>query len=144
MFVIVSPQVYIEALSQNLIETDFWSFWIEYINPTTFLLSEHHSVIGLLTWNHLWFLPYLWVYCIFVIIFRRPLTIFLATTWLKRIPLVLMIFICMCTLITIWWLLGAAHPSTHDLINDWYNHGKYFLVFLTGYIFAIQKTGGKT
>ncbi|BBN82528.1 membrane protein [Pseudoalteromonas sp. A25] len=140
MFVIVSPQVYFEALSQNLIEPGFWQFWLAYINPNTTLLSEHHSVIGLLTWNHLWFLPYLWVYSIIVILFKQPLFLFANIRWLKQLPLTGMILFCMSALIAIWWALSAGYPSTHDLIQDWYNHGKYCFVFLTGFVFAIQKS----
>ncbi|WP_216628450.1 acyltransferase family protein [Pseudoalteromonas caenipelagi] len=139
MFVIVSPQVYFEALSQNLIEPDFWQFWLAYINPTTTLLSEHHSTIGLLTWNHLWFLPYLWVYSIIVILFRQPITSLANARWLKQVPLGLMLLFCMSALIAIWWALSASYPSTHSLIDDWYNHGKYFFVFLIGLVFAMQQ-----
>ncbi|MBU2179658.1 MAG: acyltransferase family protein, partial [Gammaproteobacteria bacterium] len=53
MFVIVVPQVYFEARSQNLIPPGYLDFWWHYINPKTDLLPDHHSPIGLLTWNHL-------------------------------------------------------------------------------------------
>ncbi|MBD1581119.1 acyltransferase family protein [Pseudoalteromonas sp. S16_S37] len=138
MFVIVSPQVYFEALSQNLIEPGFWQFWLAYINPATTLLREHHSAIGLLTWNHLWFLPYLWVYSIIALLFKQPLILFANTRRLKQVPLAVMVLFCVAALIAIWWALSASYPKTHDLINDWYNHGKYFFVFLTGFVFAIQ------
>lgn len=138
MFVIVVPQTYYEALDQSLIEPGFWAFWIEYINPNTNLLKEHHSPIGLLTWNHLWFLPYLWVYTVIVLVARRPLRELAQLLATKSFhPLVLTISV-VALLAMVWLLLRADFPSTHALLDDWYNHGKYFLVFSTGYLFASQ------
>ena len=73
MFIVVVPQIYFEALSQELIAPGFFAFWQDYINPNTELLKDHHSVIGLLTWNHLWFLPYLWVYSLIFVLLHKPI-----------------------------------------------------------------------
>ena len=37
-----------------------------------------------------------------------------------------------------WWMLNADFPSTHALVDDWYNHAKYFLVFIAGFLLARQ------
>jgi glucan biosynthesis protein C len=37
-----------------------------------------------------------------------------------------------------WWMLKADFPSTHALVDDWYNHAKYFLVFIAGFLLARQ------
>ena len=136
MFIVVVPQVYYEALSQQLIEPGFFSFWWQYINPNTELLREHHSPIGLLTWNHLWFLPYLWCYSVLLLLIAPGLN------WLARrlqpVPGSVALAFVMASLIFAWIMLRAAYPSTHALLDDWYNHAKYFSVFVAGYLFALQ------
>ena len=136
MFIVVVPQVYFEALAQQLIEPGFISFWWQYINPNTTLLPEHHSPIGLLTWNHLWFLPYLWCYSAIVLL-AAPLLNTLAGR-LQLLPGRIVLLLAMALLICAWYFLRQAYPSSHALLDDWYNHAKYFGVFIAGYLFALQ------
>ena len=139
MFVIVSPQPYIEFLDQGLINPGFWAFWLEYINPTTQLLAEKQSPIGLLAWNHLWFLPYLLLYTLITLCIYKPLTKLSESSRLHHLPLAVPIGFVIITLIVFRFWLGDRFPTTHDLINDFYNHSKYGLVFFTGFIFAKQQ-----
>ncbi len=139
MFVVVAPQPYIEALSQGLIEPGFIQFWLAYINPNTELLTEHHSPIGLLTWNHLWFIPYLFVYSAILIATRSLWSRLSASAWLSRIPTSLAVVAVILSMATIWFLLRQKYPVTHALLDDWYSHGKYFLTFVFGYLFAAQR-----
>jgi len=136
MFIVVVPQVYFEALSQQLIEPGYLSFWWQYINPNTELLRDHHSPIGLLTWNHLWFLPYLWCYSVLVLL-GAPLLNALARL-LQTVPGSIALLVVMAVLIAAWYFLRQAYPSSHALLDDWYNHAKYFTVFIAGYLFALQ------
>jgi hypothetical protein len=137
MFVVVVPQVYFEARSQQLIEPGYLNFWWQYINPNTELLREHHSPIGLLTWNHLWFLPYLFCYSVLLLplhgLFSR------LSTACERVPLwyfaLALIGLSLLAVLT----LRAAFPTTHALLDDWYNHAKYGLVFVAGYLLALQR-----
>lgn len=136
MFIVVVPQVYYEALSQQLIAPGYLNFWWQYINPNTGLLVEHHSPIGLLTWNHLWFLPYLWCYSILALI-AAPLLNALARR-LQALPGSIALLLTIASLICAWYFLRQAYPSSHALVDDWYNHAKYFAVFIAGYLFALQ------
>lgn len=136
MFVVVAPQVYYEALSQQLIQPGYLQFWWQYINPATDLLPEQQSPIGLLTWNHAWFIPYLWCYSLLVLL-CYPLLCALAQalqgcrgTYASALVFGLMFWA--------WWALRAEFPSTHGLLDDWYNHAKYFLVFIAGFMLARQ------
>ncbi|MEP4892035.1 MAG: acyltransferase family protein [Aliiglaciecola sp.] len=138
MFVIVAPQVYVEARSQNLIEEGFGAFWLAYINPNTELLKEHQSIIGLLTWNHLWFLPYLWIYSLIVLAFRPLLAKIISARFFQNIPFPVAFISIVAGLLLIYLTLRLDYPTTHDLTNDWYNHAKSFFIFVFGYIFAQQ------
>lgn len=138
MFVVVVPQVYIEARSQGLIEPGFFRFWAQYINPRTELLAEHQTPIGLLTWNHLWFLPYLWLYSLLLLPLRGPLDRLARGRGLRRVPPPVAIAAAVVALMLVWLYLRPRFPSTHALLDDWYNHGRYLLVFVFGYLFALQ------
>jgi hypothetical protein len=138
MFVVVVPQVYYEALSQQLIQPGYLQFWWQYVNPVTDLLPDHHSPIGLLTWNHAWFIPYLWCYSLLVLLFYPLLNVVSQARWVQqlqgRYALALVFGLMFCA----WWMLNADFPSTHALVDDWYNHAKYFLVFIAGFLLARQ------
>jgi glucans biosynthesis protein C len=125
-------------MSQQLIEPGFFNFWWHYINPNTTLLPEHHSPIGLLTWNHLWFIPYLWCYSMLVLIFSGPLRTLAQNSLLQHVRASWALVVIIIMLLAAWFMLRRHFPSTHALLDDWYNHAKYFLVFVTGYVFALQ------
>ena len=134
MFVIVAPQVYIEWTVNGVIDTTFTQFYLEYINPNTQWLAERHSDIGLLTWNHLWFLPYLWVYSLLLILLF-PIMAQLAKL---QIGIISFSFASSTAMVAIWLMLRNTYPTTHDLLNDWYSHAKYFLVMVVGAVIILQ------
>ncbi|QJR82745.1 acyltransferase family protein [Alteromonas pelagimontana] len=138
MFVIVAPQVYIEARNQSAIAPGFLAFWAEYINPRTSLLAQHHTSIGLLTWNHLWFLPYLWVYSLLLSGMSVPLKKLAQSTALSNASPRLAFIVIVVALAGVWVALREHFPVTHALVDDGYNHGKYFLIFVAGYLFVLQ------
>jgi hypothetical protein len=138
MFVVVVPQVYFEALSQQLIEPGYLQFWWQYANPATDLLPDHHSPIGLLTWNHAWFIPYLWCYSLLVLLCYPLLKAVSQASWLQQLKGRYALALVFALMFWAWWTLRAEFPSTHALVDDWYNHAKYFLVFIAGFVLARQ------
>lgn len=140
MFVICAPQLYIEALAQQLIEPNFSQFWWQYINPTTELLADHQSPIGLLTWNHLWYLAYLWVYSLLLIPLVPAIRRLALSQFMQAINPLLFIVISVFGLLVVWFFLREEYPSTHALLDDWYNHGKYVWAFLLGMLFSLHQS----
>lgn len=138
MFVIVAPQVYVEWTVNGIINMPFSDFYLAYINPQTELLREKQSIIGLLTWNHLWFLPYLFIYStLILLLFPIMRCISVAKhQLLDNLALFSLLVVAFTTFI--WLELRAAYPTTHDLINDWYSHAKYFFVMLVGMIVVLR------
>lgn len=134
MFVIVAPQAYIEGTVNDEFSVSFLAFYKEYINPTTAWLPDQQSVIGLLTWNHLWFLPYLFCYSVLIALLypllNKAMVAMPASTEKLRVFMPLVIGLTMM----VWLTLRQDYPTTHDLLNDWYSHAKYFLVMLVGLI----------
>ena len=137
MALIVPPQTYLEAIQNYAYAGNYLSFWLEYIDPATQLLpAMHHEPVGLLTWNHLWYLMYLWVYTLVYIVFKpflqwvaniiRRQSCGLFTVWLAPV-LILTVYVV---------FLRPYYPKTNALFGDWFNHALYFTVFILGYFVA--------
>lgn len=141
MFVIVVPQSYYQAIWQHDYQGNYFEFWSQYINFSTTILPEmQHPPAGLLTWNHLWYLAYLWCYTLLYLAIK-PAIEFLSTKYLQAKPHAVSIVLIPIALMTFYGLwLKPKYSISHDLFNDWYNHALSFTVFLFGYIFAKSPT----
>jgi glucan biosynthesis protein C len=139
MLVTVVPQVYVEANSKHIIDCpDFWYFWYIYLDQHSAEFAQHKTLGSMhLTWNHLWFLPYLLAYSL-IIWGLYPL---LRTTpcralWKKSTQHLQMWHIVLLPIVgnyLIGFFLYANHPTTHNFVDDWWNHARSFLFFLVGF-----------
>jgi glucans biosynthesis protein C len=139
MLVVVVPQVYIEANSKQwMTVTNYWQFWYTYLNQNSIEFAHHKTVGSLhLTWNHLWFLPYLLVYSLFLWIvypiFRLSI-FFRFWKWVSKnisiFTVVLLPIILSCLTIC----LEDRYPVTHNFVEDWFNHARSFLFFVIGFL----------
>lgn len=139
MLVIVPPQAYLEVIEKVAYTGSYFDFMQLY-------LSAYHgfcrsSCLIMPTWNHLWFVPYLWCYSVLLaglmFVSRTQFDAiahrlgYLLSGWkLFVLP------IAALALLRI--LLAARFPTTHALIDDWYSHANYFLLFLLGAFLAQQ------
>lgn len=136
MAVVVPYQAYAQGVANGLVAPGFGAFLLRYLGPGApwppgaFGGSEFG-----ITWNHLWYLPYLFVYTAVVV---------LALPWLRRGG-GRRLRAAVCSLRGGWLLLvpalplmAYAHglaprfPATHDLLHDGYLHARYFTVFALG------------
>lgn len=108
MLVIVPPQAYFEVVSKVAYDGSYLDFMQLYLRAYQGFCDKD-GCLTLPTWNHLWFLPYLWVYSL-----------------LGLMALPLMAARSMVGLF----------PSTHNLAWDWYNHAQYGWLFLLGLLAA--------
>jgi hypothetical protein len=132
ILIIIPPQVYYERLSQHAFEGSYLQFYPH------FYKGLYPS--GNFTWNHLWFIVYLFAFSLIAI----PLFIYLRTFTGKKViqkietalsvraALLLMalpLFVIESTLRHRW-------PDTRNLVSDWYNFSFYFVVFIYGYVLS--------
>ncbi len=140
MYTILIPQPFFEAVQNHGYTGNIWQFTLVYINPNTQLLEQmQHGPAGLLTWNHLWYLVYLWVYT-FLYLLVRPILPMVSVLMEKSMPALCWLLILIVALTVIETYLEPIFPVSNALVDDWYNHARYFLVFLVGNIIARSKS----
>lgn len=139
VLVIVPPQTYYEIV-EKLSWTGGWvEFYAHYIT-----LHDGWRPGGELlivpTWNHLWFVLYLWVYTMAVVLLRPLLASRCAAdaagAVLRRVSATGVVLMPGLLLIVARLELRPYFPETHALVDDWYLHAVYFPVFLFGYAIA--------
>jgi len=138
MLVIVPPQSYLEVVEKLRYAGGFAEFYRLYITGFHGFCRGGDCLI-MPTWNHLWFVAYLWVYTVLLYVAVRlapPLI-----PWLRRIAEermsgfgVLLWPIAYLAVIRLG--LAPRFPATHALVGDWYNHAMYFGVYLLGFSLA--------
>ncbi len=139
MLVVVVPQVYIEAKSSHIIvHLNYWQFWYAYLDQQSAEFEEHKTLGSMhLTWNHFWYLPYLFVYTLLLATFYPLLrSQFLQNFWhwlSARLTLTRIVLLPILVFYITAALLYADNPVTHNLVDDWFNHGRSFFSFLAGF-----------
>lgn len=135
---VVPPQSYVEVVQKLGYAGTYLDFLGLYFRGYRGFCPQGHCLI-LPTWNHLWFLPYLWVYTmvLLAVVAAHP-------RWLERAGAAVQRWLSGAGL----WVLPVGlilavrlalfqrFPSTHALVDDWYNHATYFPMFLAGVLFA--------
>lgn len=135
MAVIVTPQAYFEVLTKapQLLPGDggYLDFWAAYLRGGKY--CRGNDCMDVPTWNHLWFLPYLWLYAVLGALvagglrwLARPVVRLNAPIWvwllLPAVPLALLRVFVM-----------PHHPGTNNFTHDLYNHLQYGWLFALGW-----------
>lgn len=131
MLIIVAPQSWAEVVEKNGYTGGFLDFWPRYLS-----FDQSFGII-LPTYNHLWFVVYLWVYTVAAIAGRRlaPLIDRIAGRLLSG-PGLFLIPVALFGLYR-----ATAYPAwgeTHVVVADAYGHLHYGTAFLIGLVLARQ------
>lgn len=126
IIVIIPPQVYFEWLHRKAFDGSYLEFY-----P---LFFKH------ITWNHLWFLLYLFTFTLLGL----PLFFYFKGEKMKSVlkkvasffskGMNLLVFVI--PLFAIEFFLRDRWPDNRNLVTDWYNFTFYFIILLYGYFFA--------
>jgi glucans biosynthesis protein C len=138
MLVIVPPQSYLEVVEKIAYGDSYLEFWRFYATGYGGFCRDGDCLL-VPTWNHLWFVAYLWVYTVLLYLLVRVAP--RAMPWLRahveqRFAGLALLIAPVLYVVSARWLLGAAFPSTHLLIDDWYNHAIYLPMFMFGFVLA--------
>jgi glucans biosynthesis protein C len=137
---IVPPQSYFEVVQKYGYDGSYLQFLGLYFTGYKNFCHNSHCLI-LPTWNHLWFLPYLWVYTVLLWGAVKLLPGALVTSGyvaqrvlkgagLALVPITIIFGVRMA--------LFARFPATYAVAGDWFNHAMYFGMFVTGAALATQ------
>lgn len=136
MAVVVPYQPYAQGLANGLVQPGFGAFLLRYYSGGPWPPGAFDGWQFGVTWNHLWYLAYLWLYTA-VLLLALPL---LQSTWGQRLRarfcalsgwrlMVLPALPLMAYSLTLWpWF-----KPTHDLLHDAWLHAVYFSLFLYGW-----------
>lgn len=120
ILVVVPPQLYYE--------------WLQHGKFTGTYLEFYPLFFRNFTWNHLWFLAYLFVFTFLAL----PLFLYLRgkAGIAKGLSSGTIVFLLIIPLLATEVLLRARWPDTRNLVSDWYNFIFYLLLMIYGYLFA--------
>jgi surface polysaccharide O-acyltransferase-like enzyme len=141
MLVIVPPQAYFEVVEKVAYKGGYGEFMRLYITSYKGF-CRGDDCLDMPTWNHLWFVAYLWVYTMIIG----------GTVWavggarfqacadaLGRLLTGWKIIVLPAAVLAIArFALADRYPATHGLFDDWYNHSQYFFLFVLGAMLAMQ------
>src|SRR4051794_11428015 len=139
MLVIVPPQAYEQIVEALGYPAGFADFYTRHYLAFGSQFCPNPCIV-MPTWNHLWFVVYLWVYTMALagVLLVWPG----AGDWLGACSAVLRgpwLLILPCLLFAAWRLfLFPVFPSTHALFGDWYSHADYATAFLIGFLLGKQ------
>lgn len=140
MFVIVPPQAYFEIVEKIAYQGGYAEFMQQYVSGYGGFCRDN-DCLSIPTWNHLWFVAYLWAYTMV-----GGLTVWLlgarfhtASAALDRLLTGWRIVVLpVLVLAAARYMLVERFPTTHALVDDWYSHAQYFFLFALGALMAMQ------
>ncbi|HTL13559.1 MAG TPA: acyltransferase family protein [Thermomonas sp.] len=143
MYVVVPPQVYYELVEKvpGGFHAGYAAFMGTYLRGGDFYCAAPGDCVDAPTWNHLWYLAYLWAYTVILWLLLKlaPAAMESFGGWLGRRlsgPGALVWPMAWLALARL--ALAGRFESTHDLVDDWYNHAQYLPMFLLGYLLAFS------
>ena len=136
MLVIVPPQAYYQVVEQlpGGYHEGYLAFWWQYLSGNnSFCFAD--DCLDVPTWNHLWFVAYVFVYTLFLPL-ARWLPARIKAIGIDGIGVLIwpVIYLIIARL-----LLLERFASTHGLVDDWYNHAQYLATFIFGFAMASQQ-----
>ncbi|MES2937273.1 MAG: acyltransferase family protein [Pseudomonadota bacterium] len=137
MLVVVPYQPYAQGVANGLVEPGFGRFLVRYFTRSQpWPAGAFDGWEAGITWNHLWYLAYLWFYTVLLVLLM-PLLESTAGRRLRDALLKLrgakLLVLPVLPLLVASLLLWPRFPVTHDLIHDGWVHVAYFTLFLYGY-----------
>lgn len=139
MLATVPVQAYCQGVTNGTIEPGYgafiWRYWQLQPWPAGGWDGAEHGV----TWNHLWYLAYLWVYTLLLTALLPLLESAPGQRLQQRLGALrgrALVLVPAALLAAYMVVLMPRFEITHDLVGDWFNHAQSFTVFLFGYALA--------
>ena len=139
VLVIVPPQSYLEVVQRLAYAGSYIDFLRLYLTGYGGFCRAGGSCLILPTWNHLWYLPYLFVYTLLLWgllrLWPRSLDR-LAAVAAPALDGARLLVVPIALLALTRWALRNRFPATHALVDDWFMHTQYVAMFVFGALLA--------
>ncbi len=135
VLVIVPPQSYFEVVQRFTYSGGYLEFMQLYLRAYQRFCDPMGRCLILPTWNHLWYLPYLFFYTLIfwlLLSWRKRLLDNLASVADKWLDAVWLMILPITFLILTQWGLRPRFPNTYALVDDWFAHSQHWAMFLFG------------
>lgn len=139
MLAIVPVQAYCEARMNGAVPSGYGAFLLRYLQLQPWPEGGWRGAGYGITWNHLWYLAYIWVYSMALLVLAPMLDSAPGRrlrTWLLLRPRAWWVLLPAAWLFACLWWLHPRFGETHALVGDWYAHARYFALFLGGWLMA--------
>ncbi|MDI4634302.1 acyltransferase family protein [Pelomonas sp. V22] len=138
MYFIVPPQAFFEVQTKLAYEGSYLDFMQLYLKAFHGFCGKDGKCLDLPTWNHLWFVAYLWVYSLIGWALWRAWPSLAARfeCWIAKPRGALFTLLVLALPLMAARQINVLFPSTHNLTWDWYNHAQYGYLFLLGLLGA--------
>jgi glucans biosynthesis protein C len=134
ILLVIPPQTYFEVVQKFKFTGSVTEFLRLYYGGYKGFCSAT-GCLKMPTWNHLWFLPYLWIYtCLLWLWMRfRPASASVKINGaLNCLSWPVIVAIPLFILLVIRLGLFNKFPVTHDVVHDWFSHAQYLFAFSLG------------
>ncbi len=142
MIVIVPPQSYDQIVESLGYPAGFMNFYLQHYFAFGPQFCPNPCIL-LPTWNHLWFVAYLWIYTMALgaVLMAVPgIVEWIGQRIVPALSGVLLLVVPSVMFAAYRLVLLPRFPATHALFGDWYDHALYATMFLIGFLFAHVKT----
>lgn len=142
---VVPIQAYCEAVANGVVEPGLLAFMRRYLAFQPWPEGGFAGAEFGFTWNHLWFLPYLWLYTVLLVglillLRTQPAHVMsLHSIAPGRWPRWVLVLVPATYLFAGLYWAEPRFETTHALLDDWFSHMTYFPLFLFGFIVARSK-----
>jgi glucans biosynthesis protein C len=135
VLVIVPPQSYFEVAQRFAYSGGYLEFMQLYLRAYQRFCDPLGRCLILPTWNHLWYLPYLFFYTLILwllLSWRKRLLDNLASAADKWLGAAWLLILPISFLILTQLGLRPRFPNTYALVDDWFAHSQHWVMFMFG------------
>lgn len=138
VLVVVPPQSYFEVVEDVGFDGGYLRFMALYLRGYGGF-CDHDGCLFMPTWNHLWFVPYLWAYSAILVVLaagtgeRLVRLAGALAAHLQGWKLIVLPAACLALARV---TLLRRFGETHMFVDDWFNHATYLFLFLLGALLA--------
>ncbi len=131
MFVIVPPQIFYEHLFKGIQYSNYFEFY-----KKVFEMKPYPG--GCFSWHHLWYVMYIFVFSMICFPLLKYLKSSGSIDFKNKLYMFLLkpgrIYLLGLPLLLVYYGLAPFFPTTHALVDDWYNFTYMLIFFIYGMI----------